>query len=344
MTDFYFCTYFNLFYCAKGLALYRSLEKNVSSFKLYILCLDDETYEIFHRINLKSVELIQLKDLEARDNELSLTKATRSTIEYFFTLTPAFIFDVITTHTEIDILTYIDSDMFVYGPVDPVYKEFSDNSILVIEQRVPECVTGRFNVGYLSFRKDTWGIACLELWRKQCIEWCYDRLEGDKYGDQKYLDQWPELYPQVVILKHKGVNVSPWNADNFTFSIDNEGTFYVDEYPLIVFHFSIFKKIFGTKFFEVYDLDCGDRIRHVKKKKIYKKIYHEYAIELNECRKIISMYKCSDFIIEGTIRKKKSAANQSLLSFKIISENLIHFYQLFRRVLLYKNIMIFRIS
>jgi len=298
MKTYFFCTYFDKNYSAKGLALYYSIRKNVESFRLFILCLDDATHEILSHLNLPSVELIRLKELESRDSELFATRETRSLIEYFFTITPAFILDVLTAHPEIDIISYIDADMFLFGSIIPVYDEMGDNSILIIEHRFPKGeefreIYGRFNVGFLSFRQDNEGLACLKLWRRQCIEWCYDYVEGDKFADQKYLDAWPSLFTQLVILNHIGVNVAPWNVYNYSFHEEAEGEFFVDGFPLIIFHFHGLKEMFQLFKYRIYDMNLSNnklkrKIRQIKGSENLIKIYRYYLSTYILCHKIIA--------------------------------------------------------
>src|SRR5205823_10040223 len=91
-------------------------------------------------------------------------------------------------------------------------------------------------VGLMAFRNDSFGRECLEWWRERCLEWCYDRLEGDRFADQKYLDDWPTRFERVVVLQHKGAGVAPWNAMNYQICLQN-GRVIVDGQPLIFYHF-----------------------------------------------------------------------------------------------------------
>ena len=70
---------------------------------------------------------------------------------------------------------------------------------------------GIYNVGWVSVRRRDDGIAALRWWRERCIEWCYDRVEGDRFADQRYLDRLPELFAGVHVIEHLGANLAPWN-------------------------------------------------------------------------------------------------------------------------------------
>ena len=92
---------------------------------------------------------------------------------------------------------------------------------------------------------------CLARWREQCIEWCYYRLEDGKMGDQKYLDEWPELYSSCHILMHPGAGIAPWNYAQYRFASDEAGRITVQGAPLVFYHFHQFQLL---------DNGCFDRL------------------------------------------------------------------------------------
>ena len=236
-----FCTYFDSNYLVKGLALYRSLVRHAGDFRLYVLCFDDQTYETLQQLALPQLIPIALADFEAADPDLLAAKANRSRIEYYFTCTPSLALYVLRQHPEVDAISYLDADLFFFGEPSAIEREFERGSVLMIGHRFPPQLAhlaqrGHYNVGYLSFRRDAPGLACLNWWRERCLEWCYDRLEGDRYADQKYLDDWPVLFPGVVSLQYAGAGVGPWNVANYRFDSGKTG-FLVDGQALVLFHF-----------------------------------------------------------------------------------------------------------
>jgi hypothetical protein len=55
-------------------------------------------------------------------------------------------------------------------------------------------------------------------WEDRCIEWCFARLEDGKFGDQKYLDDWPDRFKnEVHVLENKELLLAPWNATRFPY-------------------------------------------------------------------------------------------------------------------------------
>lgn len=246
----YFCTYFNSSYLPRALCLIDSMEKHCSSFTIYTLCFDDESYQYIKKLGNINVIPIQLEDLEASEPDLISVKKERSKIEYFYTCGPALINYVMEYNKGIDILTYLDADIYFFSDPSPLFDAFEGHSIGVIGHHLPEFRNrgtrhrsrGIYNVGWLNFRRDQDGMACIKWWRDRCVEWCFERFEDGKYADQLYLNQWPEMFKGFYEYTHHGANVGLWNRTDYRFSL-KYGRLYADDDPVIFYHFHALKKI-----------------------------------------------------------------------------------------------------
>ncbi|MGO4133801.1 hypothetical protein ACEQ6A_04460 [Rhizobium brockwellii] len=240
----YFCTLFDSGYLIKGMAMMESLVQWCPDAHVFVLCMDVKTQEILTASKRSYITCLALADLETP--ELLEAKRSRGVAEYCWTLSPCLPTFVLQHHPEIDFITYLDSDLLFYSPIRPILDEIGDSSIAIIEHRfAPRLhdreVNGRFCVEWVSFRRDEEGMGCLARWREQCIEWCYYRLEDGKMGDQKYLDEWPVLYPKCHIIAHPGAGIAPWNYEKLHFTEDSSGQILVEGAPLIFYHFHQFQ-------------------------------------------------------------------------------------------------------
>lgn len=243
----YFCTYFDQNYLSRGLALHESLRRHCPSFRLWVLCMDEPTFVTLQHLDLPGVRLISRNEFECGDAPLLAAKANRSAVEYYFTCTPSLVRFVLHRHEDVDILAYVDADLFFFSDLKPLRGELGDRSVGIIGHRFTPAMRhlefyGLYNVGLLLFRRDRDGLQCLEWWRDRCNEWCYSRAEDGRFGDQKYLDDWPTRFRGVAVLTHKGANVAVWNIGNYSVALRDGGVF-VDEQPLICFHYHGLKAV-----------------------------------------------------------------------------------------------------
>ncbi|KXJ51780.1 MAG: hypothetical protein AXW12_02355 [Thalassospira sp. Nap_22] len=247
----HFCTLFDSNYLLKGVAMLRSLKQHCHDAHVYVLCMDGLTREILTQIDLPHVTFLSLSEVE--DEALLGVKPGRSAAEYCWTLSPCLPWYVLQNNPDIDFITYLDADLYFYSPLQPLFDEIGDASIVIIEHRFPPAlkhleVNGRFCVEWVGFRRDEQGLACLARWREQCIEWCFHILEEDRMGDQKYLDQWPGKYNKLHILQHPGAGVAPWNYSRYRFGQDSQETITVDGTKLVFYHFHQFQLLSNGSF------------------------------------------------------------------------------------------------
>ena len=151
MTE-HFVTLFDKNFLPLGLNLYDSLEKNLSDFKLWVLCVDKETELNLKKINKPSLQTISIEEYET--DVLKSVKKKRSIGEYCWTLTPLAPKKVFDIDKSIKRVTYLDADMFFFNNIDLILQEFdkSGKSILITEHdfdldhAYKEKISGKYDV------------------------------------------------------------------------------------------------------------------------------------------------------------------------------------------------------
>ena len=223
---------------ARALALYRSLERSDPDFVLRAVCMDTTSRELLRRLALPRCRTVPIEQIEDRDPELRAVRASRTSWEYCWTATPAVCRYFLETEPELELLTYLDADLYIWSSPQPLFDELGDRSVLLIPHRSEtEHALGVYNVGWLTFRNDALGLAAVRWWRERCLEWCYDRVEPGRYGDQKYLDDWPVRFEGVRVSALAAAGVAPWNESRHRVSPSpGGGPPLVDGTPLIYFH------------------------------------------------------------------------------------------------------------
>jgi len=243
MIKYNVCTNFYSNYLYKGLALYTSLANTSKDFCLWILCMDVATYETLGRMNLKHARLIRLEEVETQ--QLLKIKKLRTKAEYSWTLKSSFMSYLFRKFNDIPSLFYLDADIFFFKDIKKVYEEADGKNIAIAPHKFPkgfekrEKDAGIFNAGVILIKRDATGLKALEKWKKQCIAWCYRRMENGKFGDQKYLDEWPKLYKALHQFQNPGIDLAPWNLEKY--KIFKKGRqIFIDDAPLVFFHFHKF--------------------------------------------------------------------------------------------------------
>lgn len=234
------CTYCDIHFLARALALYASLVRHWPDFELTILCLDDTTFELLRRMALPRVHLVALAELERYDPALPAVRGTRSRLGYYLTTTPLLPRYVLDHAPDASSVFYLDADLYFFSHPGPVHAELGHGSILVHEHSAAMVghPHGTFNVGLVGFQRDEQGLACLALWRERCLGWC-DEWEGPggAFGDQAYLDEWASRFSRFVVARGRGIGFAPWNLAERKLTREPDGRWLVDGDPLVFFHF-----------------------------------------------------------------------------------------------------------
>ena len=318
----YYCTYFDRNYLTRALSLLESLNKHEKKpFLLFCVCLDEFSRIILNRLSLPNVKVMSISEIEYGDKDLLATRENRSLVEYYWTATPTIILRLLERNPEIDILTYLDSDLFFFSSPDPIFKEISDNNVLIHPHRFPDKhkryeEAGIFNVGLLSFRRNPEGILVLKDWREKCIEWCYHRMEKDRFGDQKYLDVWPDKFPKIKVSLNPGVGTAPWNQEQYLFNVDSEGCPTVNNTKVVFFHFHNYKIYNAGLFNPITNIGYCYNIE------IIKYCYLPYSMSISNCILILqNIYPDFNFGLSADLEYD---LEQSFIIHNSIIEHLKH--------------------
>ncbi len=236
----HYCAYFDSNYLTRAMLMVDSLKRHDPLAHFHLLCLDT-TAEAFLKNHAPHITAIGIDELQAADPEFAACKDNRSLVEWYFTATSVLCHYLLRRFPGMQRLTYLDSDLFFYASPAILHAESVGKSVQIIEHRFSPHLQsleryGRFNVAWISFFNTDEGLRVVEDYRRECIDWCYDRLEDERFADQKYLDRWPARYPNCCVSRWIGADVAHWNVSQWQLRYFNQ-QIYVDSEQLIFYHF-----------------------------------------------------------------------------------------------------------
>lgn len=240
----HFASIFDHHYFSRAITLYDSLEKTGITFQFYAVALTPECIQLLEQLNKDNIQIISLQEIESYYPELELVKKQRYQIAYIFTLSPYYPSYILAKYPHIEYICSLDADQYFFSNPKEIFDLLSEGSILITPHRFSEKqieegyeVNGKYNVSFQVFKNNNIGKACLELWRKQCLDWCEDKAIEGKFADQKYLETWSDAFQnQVVIIENIGLGLAPWNISQYKIKEKN-GSLMVNNTPLILFHY-----------------------------------------------------------------------------------------------------------
>lgn len=309
----HFCTYFDHGYLPKGLVMLTSLKRFCPDALVHVLCLSDLCHMTLKRLALPNVRLYELSALEMADPQLAACKAHRSTVEYYWTMTPCLPAYLFSQNPDMDRLTYLDADLFFMSDPRVLFEEEPGASIVLTPHRFPTHLRekeayGIYNVSWLTFSNTPSGRSCLAWYREKCLEWCYYTLEENRCGDQKYLDYFEKHFSGVHALQHIGAGLAPWNVGQYDFQTSAKGEVTADGKPVVFYHAHAFWNVC----WRVYDPGIAPYFFPVNTM-LWEKVLKPYA------RELYAFTRKYDGDAKGLLRRGKDAA---IVPFRTVAERL----------------------
>ncbi len=285
----YFCTLFDSGYLDRGLANYQSLIETGCDFHLYVFAFDDASLNVLKEMDLPRLTVVSLKEFE--DEQLLAVKPSRGRGEYCWTCTGSTILYVLQHYKKLHCI-YIDADLWFYSDPKVLIEEMPESAnVLITEHRyTPQydksALSGIYCVQFMYFDATENGLHILNWWRDRCLEWCYNRHEDGKFGDQKYLDDWTRRFKGVHVLKHPGGGMAPWNIQQY--GLEKSGT---DELTGVVYNRAEIGKSFQPVFFHFHGLKLYENGKtilapkmYLTNKKVREWLYEPYIARLKEAK------------------------------------------------------------
>ncbi len=226
----YFCTYFDKNFLSRGLAMMESLHKYNKKIIFYVLVIDHQTQKKLNILKKKYIKVLTLEKLYKIYPEIKNQKNKRELNEFCFLLTP-YLVEYCLKILNLKRIFYTDADLFFFDGCDKIIKKLDKFSIISSvhnfnkNNKFQELINGKFNVGFLGFKKNKISLKCLNLWKKQCFfsTTTHKSFETIIKGDQLYLNEWPQRYKNNFYpITNKFFNIGAWNINDFKFSIKNK--------------------------------------------------------------------------------------------------------------------------
>jgi hypothetical protein len=249
--------------CSQGYAVYLLAQqmalREIESVPAvcHVLCMDRGALRIFSELDVPGMRPTLIEDFA--DAPLLACKDGRTLGEYCWTAKPRFLLWVLAQNPDVGQALYVDTDLFPFADLDPVWAQLAEADVLLFPHRFPprlmhfENLSGHYNAGMVGARNTPAARQALAWWAERCLEWCFYRAEDGKLADQRYLERFPTLFAGVRDCLDEGVNVAPWNVERYA-PAARDGAVWLDgQTPLRLYHFHQYKLLEGRTYRAVSD-------------------------------------------------------------------------------------------
>jgi len=252
-----FCCLVTKSYIPNILSTFKSINRFNKNYMLYILIIDDDN-EIIDLPNVKQVKLYNIlhceddiilkifnkynnykrigNDKMRKNNPTDIIRYSMKVCLIYFLL----------KYINLSSVVWIDPDLYFVKDIDNIFELLKTKDVILTPHFRNEynCSNrhliyrdGFFNVGFIGFKQNS---VCLNWYIQQIYLTC-DLIDGYYYYEQKYLDYFPILTDNIVILREGNYNLSEWNMDTCKRIVEND-KLYIEKNNLkcepVFFHFT----------------------------------------------------------------------------------------------------------
>lgn len=150
-----------------------------------------------------------------------------------------------------DKVVYLDPDMAVLGPLDPITGALDEASIVltphllkpetekwaVAAHEIGALRHGIYNFGCYAVANDATGRDFARWWSQRLYDFCLDEPGRGLFTDQKWGNHVPVFFPSTAVCTDPGINVASWNLRQRPVTLAN-GVYHAAGTNLRLFHFT----------------------------------------------------------------------------------------------------------
>lgn len=241
LDNLHFLTFFSAGYLPQAHILLGSIFERYPDANVIVCTLDEDSKAI--AAHFPKVNELPFEEILNADPTLRKVFNDRAGASGIFTSVPSIALAAIGKIPNGGVLLYLDADTALVNGVEPILKSIEGYSVGLFPHNFIRPAArflnnyGRFNAGAFVIRKAPGGLSFLNEWRKMCINWCEDRLSGNRYSNQAYLTHlFDSSTGDVKSLSDSGGNIAPWNLGLANFSM-KAGKPSAGGVPISFFHF-----------------------------------------------------------------------------------------------------------
>ena len=145
------------------------------------------------------------------------------------------------------------------------------------------------------------------------MDHCKDVAHEGRFADQKYLDDWPERFAAVHVLKHPGANLAPWNLASHQLTWNDRRQWVeVDGRELLFFHFHDMQ-VHWRRIWEMPGRYWAVRSTGILKRRIYRPYVEAWTRALKELPQPRELMSNGPLAERGNESLRQGALSQRLL-------------------------------
>lgn len=206
-------------YLAYALTLMQSLAAHHPQSRRYLALADradddpDLTDPLFDLIRIEELGLPDFDAFVFRYDILELNTAIKP-----------YVFRLLRQRHPDAALVYLDPDIDVIAPLQPVAALLDDGALAVLTPHLNAPATddrhpgelailrsGTYNLGFVAIGAQPQAGRLIDWWAEKLEFGCVADPAAGLFTDQKWMDLAPGLFPDVRILRHDGCNLAYWN-------------------------------------------------------------------------------------------------------------------------------------